>query len=121
VRRYSRRTYLEIAAALAVVVALGIWWATTRHTATPRITEGWAMPNGNGTAIWLYDTADGPGEGYVIAGVLWSGPDNAWHHGDTPTCVGTDTTSKTHVQLGVIDVESQYVSYAQVAWLRCLE
>ena len=40
---------------------------------------------------------------------------------DTPTCVGTDTTSMTRVEIGVIDVDGQHMSYAKVVWLRCLE
>lgn len=79
------------------------------------------MPNRDGTAISLHDFPGGPGEGYSIAGAYWSGSDSVWHHGEIPTCIGTDTASRTRVQLGLIDVTSQYVTYAQVAWLRCLE
>lgn len=57
----------------------------------------------------------------MIAGAFWSGTDNSWRHGDTPTCVGTDTTSMTRVEIGVIDVDGQHMSYAKVVWLRCLE
>jgi hypothetical protein len=83
------------------------------------------MPNATGTAISLFDSNDTrPGNGYVIAGVWWSDRDNVWHDGaDRPTCVGTDTAVKVHLQLGVVEVKTDAggVGGPRVVWLRCLE
>jgi hypothetical protein len=52
---------------------------------------------------------------------------DVWHNGaDLPTCVGTDTTTRTHVQLGIVDIDSSgsddvnVWTESYVAWLRCL-
>jgi hypothetical protein len=110
------------------VLAFGYWWMTGRHTATPEVVEGWAIPNGNGLALSLHESDDTrDGNGYVIAGADWAGKDNLWHGGaQTPTCIGTDTTIKTHVQLGIVDIRSggtDHVGYSasHVIWLRCLD
>jgi hypothetical protein len=114
-----------VAVGVVAVIAFGIWGFTTRHTATPEVVEGWAMPNASGTAIGFLDSIDaGAGDGYVIAGAWWSDVDNVWHEGSGgPTCVGTDTTTKTHVQLGIVDVEADAggIGGPRVVWLRCLE
>jgi hypothetical protein len=62
--------------------------------------------------------------GTLAAGASWAGPDNMWHEGGRgPTCVGTDTAAKTHVQLGIVYVETGNggIGGAHVAWLRCLD
>jgi hypothetical protein len=105
-------------------LAVGIlWWLTVRHHATPDIVEGWAMPNAGGDAISLHDSDDSrDGNGYIIAGASWSGPDGVVHTGSMrPTCIGTDTTVKKRVQLGIVDIEdSEFGKWAHVIWLRCL-
>jgi hypothetical protein len=90
-----KRLVPPVAVGVVAVIAFGIWGFTTRHTATPEVVEGWAMPNASGTAIGFLDSIDaGAGDGYVIAGAWWSDVDNVWHEGSGgPTCVGTDTTT----------------------------
>ena len=116
-----RQRLLWALLAVAVAVAAGYWLTSGRHTATPRVVEGWAMPNADGTAISLHESRDAtpnPGEGYVIAGAEWRGPDGSWRDGASlPTCVGTDTSSMTHVRLGVVNVTGRG---SHVAWLECM-
>jgi hypothetical protein len=104
-----------------VVVLLGVLWVSGRHTATTYSVEGWAAPNSSGTAIWLNESEGGDsGEGYVIAGARWSEPGVGWHQGILPTCVGTDTSSRIRVRLGLVDVDSEHGGWTQVIWLQCL-
>ena len=121
-RTLGRRFVVMAVAVGLSVLALGFWWMN-RSTATPDIVEGWASPNSTGSAISFRETPDASqGEGYIISGARWSGPDDVLHEGaDLPTCVGTDTTASTHVQLGLIDVDAEQGSWTQVVWLRCLE
>jgi len=119
------RLVAPVAVGVVAAVAWAIWWLATQHTATPDVVEGWAAPNATGTAISLHESTDTrDGTGYIIAGASWSGPDNVWHDGaDGPTCVGTDTSAKMHVQLGIVDVrpgQDGVVGGSRVVWLRCL-
>ncbi|MFD8499103.1 hypothetical protein [Amycolatopsis sp. NPDC059657] len=114
----KKRRAIWGAAILAGVLVLGMWWVAHRHTATPEVIEGWASPNANGTAIGLAPS----NEGYIIAGAQWSGPDDSWHDGATlPNCLGMDTTVSKHVQLGVIDIDTDLPHRRQVVWMKCLE
>jgi hypothetical protein len=119
----SPRRTVVAAVVLVAVLALVFWWYSGRADATPETVEGWAMPNAPGDAVVLYDSPDptGAGVGYIIAGAMWSETDNVWHQGsDSPTCVGTDTTVRKHVQLGVVHVDADHSSWTHVVWLRCL-
>jgi hypothetical protein len=118
-----QRWWLVVPAVGLVFVVVGVWLTSTRSSVAPDVVEGWAMPNMRGTAISLHDSDDTrDGSGYVIAGASWAGPDDVWHDGaDSPTCVGTDTTTRTRVQLGIVDVDADHGSWAHVVWLRCLE
>lgn len=92
----------------------------------PRVLEGIAMPNASGAAISLHDDVDGEpgerGEGYIIAGASWAGPDNVWHDGTQVSCVGTDTAVGTRVELGLVTFSDPVVGRGdRVVWLRCLE
>lgn len=115
---------MPVAVGVVVAAVSGVWGFTTRHSATAGVVEGWAMPNASGTAISLHDSNDSrDGSGYTVAGVSWAGKDGVWHDGsDGPTCVGTDTAAKTHVRLGIVDVEAvgEGIGGARVVWLRCL-
>ncbi|WP_153278228.1 hypothetical protein [Saccharothrix syringae] len=120
----AKRLVPPVAAGLIAAAAVGAWSFTTRHGATPEVVEGWAVPNAAGTAISLHDGDDTrEGNGYEIAGAWWAGRDNAWHSGDGPTCVGTDTAVRTRVRLGVVDVDAggEGVGGPRVVWLRCLD
>jgi hypothetical protein len=121
----ARRFVVPVATGLAVAAAFGIWEVTTRHSVTPDVIEGWAMPNASGTAISLHDSDDTrEGSGYIVAGAWWADRDGVWHEGaDGPTCIGTDTTVRTRVRLGIVDVEAdeQGIGGPRVMWLRCLE
>ncbi|EHR63742.1 hypothetical protein [Saccharomonospora cyanea] len=121
--RLTRRETVFLVIVVVLFSAVGIRWVSTRSIAVPEAVEGWAMPNAKGTAISLHASADDPaGEGYVIAGARWAGVDGSWHGGGGgPTCVGTDTGAKTHVRLGVVDVDTGGASWRHVVWLRCLE
>jgi hypothetical protein len=64
-----RRPVLPVV--VVVAAAFGIWAFTTRHSATPDVVEGWAMPNGSGTAKALHDSDDTRvGNSYVVADVF---------------------------------------------------
>jgi hypothetical protein len=119
-----RRSTIVAVAAVGLLLVLALWDGWRGDVASPRIVEGWATPNGSGTAVSLHDSRHGgPGEGYVVAGAWWRGVDGATHDGaDLPTCIGTDTTSSTHVRLGLVTVESpDGARWEQVTWLECLE
>jgi hypothetical protein len=118
-----RAAIIAAAVALGLAGALYLWGGDSRAT-SPRSVEGWAMPDASGTAVSLHDSPTAEwGEGYIIAGASWRGTDNLWHQGDKgPTCVGTDTTSLTHVRLGVVTVGTpEGTRWERVAWLECLE
>ena len=120
----KRRLILTATTGIVAFFAVGLWWSASRHHATPDVVEGWAAPDPAGKAIRLFDSDDHrAGNGYIIAGASWAGPDNAWHDGaDGPTCVGTDTATRIHVRLGIVDVEPdrEGVGGPRVVWLRCL-
>jgi hypothetical protein len=105
-------------------LAMGIWWwLAVRNDAKPHIVEGWARPTVNGDGISLHDSKNAAdGESYIIAGAWWSGPDDVLHMGSIrPTCIGTDTTVKKHVQLGIVDIDdSEFGEWTHVVWVKCL-
>lgn len=120
----SGRRFVALAVVGVVGFAFGLWWS--RHTATPDVVEGWAMPHAVGNTISLHDSDDTRvGNSYIIAGAWWAGPDGVWRDGSLPeaTCVGTDPSSKIRVQLGIVDVEDggEGIGGSRVVWLRCLE
>ena len=110
----------------AAVTGVAVATTATRlqnRDVRPTMVEGWAWPNSAGNTIWLTETPDGrsKGDGFILAGARWTGPDNVWHDGAFgPTCVGTDTAAAAHVELGVVDVEADGVSWRHAVWLRCL-
>lgn len=118
-----------VLALLAVVaVGLGALGANLLDDGVqePRVVRGIAMPNAAGGAISLHAEEDGgpdaSGEGFVIAGASWAGPDDVWHDGTQTSCVGTDTSVGTRVELGLVDYSDPIVGTGtQVVWLRCLE
>jgi hypothetical protein len=120
-----KRLVAPVAVGVIVAAAFGVWGFTTRHTASADVVEGWAMPNASGTAISLHDSNDTrEGNGYLVAGASWADRDGVWHGGSAgPTCVGTDTTTKTHVRLGIVDVtaDEEGIGGPRVVWLRCLD
>lgn len=83
------------------------------------------MPNGNGTAIALQDSDDTRyGSSFIVVGASWAGRDGMWRDStDGPTCVGTDTTTRTRVRLGVVYAEAheEGIGGPRVVWLRCLD
>jgi hypothetical protein len=119
------RFVAPVAVGVVVAAGFGVWGFTTRHSATADVVEGWAMPNASGTAISLHDSNDTrAGSGYIVAGASWADRDGVWHDGtDGPTCIGTDTAAKTHVRLGIVDVDAgqEGVGGPRVVWLRCLD
>ena len=58
-----------------------------------------------------------------MAGAWWQVVDGATHDGgDVPTCIGTGTSARTHVELELVTVEmDDGSSREQVVALRCLE
>jgi hypothetical protein len=111
---------IAAAAVSGLVVAGGAWWIGSRP-ATPEILDGWATPNAAGSAIGFASSpAEARQEGYSVSGAYWKGPDNVLHlASDLPTCIGADPAVKTHVQLGVIEFESDMASGTQVVWVKC--
>lgn len=123
----TSRLRLFVGAVLLLTVMVAVMSARSDSAAaTPRVIEGWAMPNIAGTAISLHASAsvtdENSGDGFIVAGASWAGPDGVWHDGtDLPTCIGTDPGSFTHVRLGVIDVRGgEAPSGPRIVWLRCL-
>ena len=125
--KQDRRRFVTItvtAVAVGLLAVLALWARWSGDAVSPRIVEGWAMPNASGTAVSLHQSPeDTSGEGYVIAGARWRGIDNVWHEGsDIPTCVGNDTGSFSHVMLGLITVETPDGGvWDQVTWLECVD
>ncbi|GGM73395.1 hypothetical protein GCM10011609_06490 [Lentzea pudingi] len=119
-----RRFVAPAAVGVVVAIVFGAWGFTTRHSATPDVVEGWAMPNAHGTAISLHDSNDTrAGNSHIVTGASWASRDGLWHDGaDGPTCIGTDTATKTRVRLGIVDVEpgEEGNGGPRVVWLRCL-
>lgn len=120
--RPTRREIVAWVAGGVVAALLVVQWADSRNTAVPHTVEGWATTNAKGTAIWLTDNeGGGGGEGYVIAGARWAWSGGGWHDGGSPeTCVGTDTTVRTRVRLGLIEVDGENSGWTHVVWLQCL-
>lgn len=119
-----RELVAGIATGLVVALVMGALMMIDADTATPRSIEGWAMPNANGTKISLHESPDHEqGEGYGIAGAMWADPAGPWRRWEEgPTCIGTDTSSMTHVELHVVTVQSDDLgTRPQVVSLRCLE
>lgn len=122
-RRERRRPLFVIALAVAIGALLFGVAGGSDSEVQPRVVEGWARPNDTGTSVGLFRSIeDDEGEGYVVAGARWSGPDDSWHDGAVgPTCIGTDVTLFTEVELGVVDVTSpDGTRWTHVVWLRCL-
>ncbi|WP_181775317.1 hypothetical protein [Amycolatopsis pittospori] len=116
------RRHAVTAAVTGVAVVITATWLVNRDV-RPTVFEGWAWPNAAGNTIWLTEAPDGrsEGDGFILAGARWTGPDHVRHDGAFgPTCVGTDTTSSTHVEIGVVDVEADGASWRHAVWLRCL-
>jgi hypothetical protein len=120
-----RRFVAPVAVGVVVAAVFGVRGFITRHSATADVVEGWAMPNGSGTAIALYDSKDSRyGNSFIVVGASWAGQDGMWHDGtDGPTCVGTDTSTRTRVRLGIVDVDAgqEGVGGPRVVWLHCLD
>ncbi len=116
--------------ALLAVVALGLGALGANllddGVQEPRVVRGIAMPNNTGEAISLHADEDGRpgerGEGYVIAGASWAGPDGVWHDGTDTSCVGSEPDVGTRVELGLVEFSDPIVGDGtRVVWLRCLE
>lgn len=120
-----RPTTIAISVALGLLLVLAVSRAWSGSAVSPHVVEGWAMPtNAAGTAVSLHASPDAAaGEGYLIAGAQWRDIDDVWHDGaDIPSCVGTDSSSRTHVRLGFVTVETpDGGTRDQVTWLECLE
>ncbi|AIG81040.1 hypothetical protein [Amycolatopsis japonica] len=117
IKRHAVTAVVAVAA-----VAITATWLLNRDV-RPTTVEGWAWPNAAGNTIWLTESPEGGsnGDGFILSGARWVGPDNVWRDGSSgPTCVGTDTTVATHVQLGVVDVRTDGMSWRHAVWLRCL-
>jgi hypothetical protein len=118
----TRRQLVAAALVSGLVVAAGAWWVGSGPV-EPETVEGWASPNASGSAIGFAESPTASShEGYIVAGAWWMGPEGSIHQGDyVPTCIGTDTAVKTHVELGIVEVRTEEgVGWKQVVWLRCL-
>lgn len=119
-----------VLALLAVLaVALGALGANLLDDGVqePRVVRGIATPDASGSILTFHegapDVAPGTdGDRYVIAGASWSGTDTVWHDGTQTSCVGTDTSVSTRVELGLVEFSDPVVGQGtRVVWLRCLE
>lgn len=110
-----------------LIVALATWAWSTSQPNKPYVIEGFAEPNGDGTAIALYDspTKAGPSSyQLIIAGASFKSSDaSAWRDGATsPTCIGTDTDAAVPVKLGVLDVGGTAADNGlNVIWIECVD
>lgn len=113
-----------LAAVLVLLGSFAMWGLLdVSQSGAVRVVHGWAQPSDGGAAIGLFDSPDdGEGDGFIIAGARWADAGGGWHDGATaPTCIGSDETTLTEVELGVVDVQNpQGLEWSQVVWLRCL-
>ena len=118
-RRHT--TGAVVAAGALGALAGGLLWPQGSEV-TPRTVEGWATATVDGTQISLYaDAQGGPGEGYLVADARWTDGE-VEHHGEPPTCIGTDRSARTRVELGLVTVESSDgARWDHVVRLRCLD
>jgi hypothetical protein len=90
----------------------------------PYIVEGYSHgANYDCTAIGVSKEPGGPGEGYVIAGVIWREFDGPWHlDGTTPPSLAQPNTGQ-KVRLGVVNVKptQDKPGGPVVAWIEVLE
>lgn len=119
-----------VLALLAVVaVGLGALGANLLDDGVqePRVVRGIATPDTSGSIVTFHegapDVAPGAdGDRYVIAGATWAGTDNVWNDGTQTSCVGTDTSVSTRVELGLVEFSDPVVGQGtRIVWLRCLE
>jgi hypothetical protein len=102
---------------LPFVIGLGVaafvllWWIAPWHTANPITMTGTAYSNSDATAIFF--EADSrfearrwglsvPGEGFVVAGALWTDLDGTTHDGSSPACLKPGET--TPVELSFVRI-----------------
>jgi hypothetical protein len=111
-----------------IIGGLATWgfislWTTIPHHVTPYIVEGYSNgTNYDGTAIGVSKELGGPGEGYVIAGVMWREFGGPWHQGGTPPSLAQSNTGQ-KVRLGVVYVKPTQQAFGGpvVAWIEVLE
>lgn len=123
--KQDRRRFVTItvtAVAVGLLAVLALWARWSGDAVSPRIVEGWAMPNASGTAVSLHQSPeDTSGEGYVIAGARWRGIDNVWHDLISRRASAT-TLARSAIMLGLITVETPDGGvWDQVTWLECLD
>lgn len=109
--------------ALAVVGFSSLWGAPPLFGVRPCIVEGYSHgPNYDGSAIGVSEEPGGPGEGYVIAGAMWSEFGGSWHQGGTPPSLLQPNTGQ-KVRLGVVYVKpiQDKPGGPAVAWIEVLD
>jgi hypothetical protein len=106
---------------LLLSIAAVAWIVGTRHTASPRVIDGWAVATADGSVIKFFESVDASeGEGYVIARIAWRSADGDRHGRGVPSCLEPVGSAKAHVRLGIIDVVDRvFGSHTQVVWLEC--
>lgn len=96
----------------SVVLAAMLWWSAPWHGANPVTLAGVADPNGDATAIGF--VADSrfearrwglspEGEGFVVAGVMWTDHDGTLHSGGgSPGCLTAGETTRVELSFARI-------------------
>jgi hypothetical protein len=119
--RSAKRDVALVALGLAIGVACTAGVVAAQHQPLHyTVVEGWAQPNGPGTAISLGPTPTSGGIGYEIVGAMWSPPEGGWHGGDGPTCIGANTLKATRVRLDVVHAQSSAGQRDVVVAIHCL-
>lgn len=88
----------------------------------PRVIEGLADANTDGTVIWLTEAgSDDNGEGYIVAGADFKQADGTSRQGGSATCIEPGATRQP-VQLGLVKVDGgkDFGTREHVVWVHCL-
>jgi hypothetical protein len=111
------RRVLSLAAGLLFLTACG------SGGVEPRVVEGLADANADGTQIGLRDDAsDDSGEGYIVAGADSRQGQGPLQQGGSSTCIEPGAVGQ-RVRLGVVRVDGgdEFATREHVVWVHCLD
>lgn len=113
-----KRPFLLLVLMLPLVAACG------SGEVEPRVVEGLADANADGTAIGLSDdeSDDDGQEGYIVAGADYRQGDGPTHQGGSATCIKPGAVGQ-RVRLGLVTVDGGdgFGTREHVVWVHCLD
>jgi hypothetical protein len=120
----SKWVMLLVGIAVGALVMLGFISSSSLPSllgVKPYIVEGYSHgANYDCTAIGVSKEPGGPGEGYVIAGVIWREFGGPWHDSGTPPSLAQPNTGQ-KVRLGIVYVKPTEAPGGRVvAWIEVL-